>query len=38
MECIKLLKDVYEDNLMSCSRVFKWYKRFSEGGEEVEDD
>ena len=38
MECIKLLKDVYGDNLMSRSRVFEWLKRFSEGREEVEDD
>ena len=38
MECIKLLKDVYGGNLMSRSRVFEWYKRFSEGREEVEDD
>ena len=38
MECIKLLKDVYGDNLLSRSRVFEWYKRFSEGQEEVEDD
>ena len=37
-ECIKLLKDVYGDNLMSCSCVFEWHKRFSEGREEVEDD
>ena len=38
MECIKLLKDVYGDNLMSRSRVFEWHKRFNEGREEVEDD
>ena len=37
MECIKLLKDVYGDNLMSRSRVFEWHKRFSEGREEVEE-
>ena len=37
-ECIKLLKDVYGNNLMSRSRVFEWHKRFSEGREEVEDD
>ena len=37
MESIKLLKDVYGDNLMSRSRVFEWHKRFSEGREEVED-
>ena len=38
MECINLLKDVYADNLMPCSPVFEWHKRFSEGWEEVEDD
>ena len=30
MERIKLLKDVYGDNLMSRSRVFEYHKRFSE--------
>ena len=30
-ECIKLLKDVYGNNLMSHSRVFELHKRFSEG-------
>ena len=34
MECIKLLMDVYDDNLKSSSRVFEWHKRFSEGREE----
>ena len=38
MECIKLLKDVNCDNLMSRARVFEWHKRFSDGREEVEDD
>ena len=38
MECIKLLKNVYGDNLMSHSCVFEWHKRFSEVQEEVEDD
>ena len=38
MECIKLLKDAYGDNLMSPSPVFEWHNRFSEGREKVEDD
>ena len=38
MECIKLWKDVYGDNLMSRSCVFELHKRFSVGREEVEDD
>ena len=37
MECIKLLKDVDGDNLMSRSRVIEWHKRFGEGREELED-
>ena len=35
---MKLLKDLYGDNLMSRSRVFDWHKIFSEGREELEDD
>ena len=38
MECIKLLKDVYGDNLMSRSCVFQRHKRFHEGREDMEDD
>ena len=38
MECIKLLKDMYGDNLMLHSRMFEWHKRFSERREELEDD
>ena len=38
MECIKLLKDVYGDNVMSRSRVFAWQRRFNEYREGVEDD
>ena len=38
MECIKLLKDMYGDNLTSRSRVFEWHKIFSEGREEVKDN
>ena len=38
MECIKLLNDVYGNNLMSRSRVFECHKRFNEGREEAEDD
>ena len=38
MECIKLLKGVCGNNLITRSRVFDWHKRFSEGREEVEDD
>jgi hypothetical protein len=37
-ECFKLLKEVYNDNVMSRTRVFEWHKRFMEGREELEDD
>jgi hypothetical protein len=37
-ECFQLLKEVYCDNVMSCTRVSEWHKRFMEGREEVEDD
>ena len=38
MECIKLLKDAYGENLMAHSRVFVLHKRFCEGREVVEED
>ena len=38
MDCIKLLKDVHGNNLMSRLRVFELHERFSEGREEVEND
>jgi hypothetical protein len=34
----QMLKEVYGDNVLSCTRVFEWQKRFMEGWEEVEDD
>ena len=36
MESIKLLKDVYVNNLMSRWHVFDWHKRFGEVREKVE--
>ncbi|KAG5313520.1 GVQW3 protein, partial [Pseudoatta argentina] len=33
-ECYKLLKEAYGENSLSRTRVFEWYKRFSE----TEDD
>jgi hypothetical protein len=38
MECFQLLKEVYNDNVMSHTRVFEWHKWFREGQEEVEDE
>lgn len=38
MECLRMLKEVFGENVMSRARVFEWHKRFSEGREEVEDD
>jgi hypothetical protein len=37
-EYLQLLKEVYGDNVMSCTGVFEWHKRFLEGRVEVEDD
>ena len=37
-ECFKLLKEVYDKDVMSRTRVFEWYKRFKSGREEVEND
>ena len=37
-ECFQLLKEVFGDNCMSRTQVFKWHKRFLEGREAVEDD
>jgi hypothetical protein len=37
-ECFQVLKEVYDDNIMPCTRVFEWHKRFTEKQEEVEDD
>lgn len=35
---VKMLKEVVGDIALSCARVFEWYKRFSEGREENEDE
>ena len=32
------LKKVYGDERLSCTQVFKWFKRFKEGREEIGDD
>ncbi|VVC45936.1 Hypothetical protein CINCED_3A019665 [Cinara cedri] len=37
-ECYKLLQEAYGGNPLSRARVFEWYKRFSEGRENTEDD
>jgi hypothetical protein len=37
-ECFQLLKDVHGDNVMSCTGVFEWHKRFMEGRKEVLGD
>jgi hypothetical protein len=29
---------VYGDERLSCTQVFKWFKRFKEGRGEIEDD
>ncbi len=35
---LKLLKEVYDENSLSCACIFKWYKLFSEGQESTEND
>ena len=37
-ECFQLLKEVFGDNCMSRTQVYKWHKRFLKGREVVEDD
>jgi len=37
-EMYDLLKKVYGDECVSCTQVFKWFKRFNEGREEIGDD
>ena len=37
-EALRLLQEVYGDEMMSRSRVFEWHKRFKEGRENVEDN
>ena len=37
-EALKLLQQVYGDDMMSRTRLFEWHWRFKEGREEVEDD
>ena len=38
IECFKLLKEVYGEDVMSIMQIFEWHKRFEKGREEVEDD
>ena len=37
-ETFNSLQEVYEDAMMSRTRIFEWHKRFREGREDVEDD
>ena len=37
-EALKLLQEVYGDDMMSRTRLFEWLRRFKEGREEVEAD
>ena len=37
-ECFKLLKEVYDEDVMSRTQIFEWHKRFEKGREEVKDD
>jgi len=37
-ECLKFLKEVYGEDVMSRTQIFEWHKRFKNGHEKVEDD
>jgi len=37
-ETYSFLKKVYGDEFLSYTQVFKWFKRFKEGREEIGDD
>lgn len=37
-QCLLELRNVYGDDTMHATAFYKWYKRFSEGRKEVEDD
>ena len=37
-EALKLLQEVYGDDIMSRTRLFEWHRRFKEGREEVKDN
>ena len=37
-EYFKLLKEVYGEDVISRTQIFKWHKHFEKGREEVEDD
>ena len=37
-ETYNLLKEVYGNERLSRARVFKWFKRFQNGREDVQDD
>ena len=38
IECFKLLKEVYGEDVMSRTQIFEWHKHFWKGRKEVEDD
>ena len=37
-EALKLLQEVYGDDMMSITCLFEWHRRFKQGREEVEND
>jgi len=37
-ETYDLLKKFYDDECLSCTEVFGWFKRFKEGREEIGDN
>jgi hypothetical protein len=38
IETFQLIKQAYGNNALSCTRVFKWYARFRDDRENLEDD
>ena len=38
IECFKLLKEVYGEDVMLRMQIFKWHKHLEKGHKEMEDD
>ena len=37
-ETLEFMRQVYGDNCLSCTQIFRWYARFKSGVETMEDD
>jgi len=38
IECLKLLKEIYGEDVTSRMQIFEWHKHFKNGCKKVEDD